>query len=169
MNGTWNLMSQSIVIEPLTPEAFSAYGDIIDASGEPTSMINNGMCARYNNLAQLNFDPTGQAGISIFEGQPYTLPHAVSLVERHPLGSQAFIPMSDAPFLVVVAGDNAGTPTVPRAFLMQRLQGVNIHRNVWHGVLTPLKNAARFAVIDWIGEGVNLEEFVFDKPWLVVD
>jgi len=160
-------MSQSIYIESLNPEAFGAYGDIIDASGEPTSMINNGMCARYNNRAQLNFDSTGQAGISIFEGQPYTLPHAVSLVERHPLGSQAFIPMSNAPFLVVVAGDNAGTPTTPKAFLTQRLQGINIHRNVWHGVLTPLKNPAHFAVVDWIGERVNLEEFVFDEPWLV--
>ncbi len=160
-------MRHSLFIEPLTPEVFSAYGDIIDASGEPTSMINNGMCARYNDRAQLNFDSTGQAGISIFEGQPYTLPHVVSLVERHPLGSQAFIPMSNAPFLVVVAGDNAGTPATPKAFLTQHLQGINIHRNVWHGVLTPLENAARFAVIDWIGERKNLEEYVFDKPWVV--
>lgn len=160
-------MNQSIYIEPLNPEAFGPYGDIIDASGEPTSMINNGMCARYNNLAQLNFDPSGQAGISIFEGQPYSLPHTVSLVERHPLGSQAFIPMSDAPFLVVVADDSAGTPINPKAFLTQRQQGINIHRNIWHGVLTPLKNAALFAVVDWIGKRVNLEEFVVDKPWLV--
>lgn len=162
-----NAMNQSLYIEPLTPEAFSAYGDIIDASGEPTSMINNGMCARYNNRARLDFDSSGQAGISIFEGQPYSLPHTVSLVERHPLGSQAFIPMSNAPFLVVVASDNEGTPTAPKAFLTQRQQGVNIHRNVWHGVLTPLHTAARFAVIDWIGERVNLEEFVFHNPWVV--
>lgn len=73
-------MSQSVHIEPLTVEAFCAYADIIDATGEPTCIIKNGMCARYNNRAQLNFDSTGQAGISIFEGQPYTLPHTVALV-----------------------------------------------------------------------------------------
>lgn len=160
-------MNSPINIETLTPAAFAAYGDIIDAAGAPTSMINNGKCARYNNLAQLDFDARGQAGISVFEGQPYTLPHSLTLVERHPLGSQAFIPMSDAPFLVIVAEDVGGTPGNPRAFMAQRQQGINIHRNVWHGVLTPLKTAATFAVIDWIGEQTNLEEYRFDTPWIV--
>lgn len=160
-------MSNRIYTEPLTRDAFRAYGDIIDASGEPTAMINEGMCARYNDRAQLSFDSTGHAGISIFEGQAYSLPHTVPLVERHPLGSQAFIPMSNASFLVVVASDNSGKPTKLRAFLTQPQQGVNIHRNVWHGVLTPLKHAARFAVIDWIGERVNLEEYLFETPWVV--
>jgi len=161
-------MNQSIPIEPLTADAFLAYGDIIDASGEPTVMINNGKCARYTDRAQLDFDSSGKAGISIFVGQPYVLPHTLSLVERHPLGSQAFIPMSDAPYLVIVAADNAGTPDTPRAFMAQRQQGVNIHRNVWHGVLTPLEQPAMFAVVDWIGGSSNLEEYLFDQPWRVV-
>lgn len=160
-------MNRHVQIEALTPEAFAAYGDIIDTAGDPTSMINNGKCARYNNLAQLDFDARGQAGISVFEGQPYSLPHSLTLVERHPLGSQAFLPMSDAPFLVIVADDIDGAPTSPKAFMTQRQQGVNIHRNVWHGVLTPLNTSATFAVIDWIGEQTNLEEYRFDTPYVV--
>ena len=160
-------MNNQINIEPLTASAFSPFGDVIDATGDPTSMINNGMCARYNDRAKLDFDKAGRAGISVFQGQPYSLPHTLPLVERHPFGSQAFIPMSDAPFLVIVAGDVDGIPTTPKAFLTERQQGVNIHRGVWHGVLTPLKDAARFAVVDWIDERVNLEEYHFELPWLV--
>jgi len=160
-------MNNPIVIEPLTAEAFSAYGEVIDATGEPTVMINNGLCARYNDRANLDFDEAGRPGISIFQGQPYSLPHTLPLVERHPYGSQAFIPMSDAAFLVIVAGDDNGIPTTPRAFMTQRQQGVNIHRGVWHGVLTPLNESARFAVVDWISEKANLEEYHFESPWLV--
>lgn len=155
-------MHKTILIEPLTAEAFAPFGDIIDATGQPTVMINNDKCARHTDLAQLSFDARGRAGISVFDGQPYALPHTLPLVERHPLGSQAFIPMSDAPFLVIVAQDQDGVPTAVRAFLTQRQQGINIHRNVWHGVLTPLHSPAKFAVIDWIGCEGNLEEFTFE-------
>lgn len=157
-------MSEPIYIEALTEQAFSRYGDIIDASGEPTTMINNGKCGRYNDQARLSFDSSGQPGISVFEGQPYTLPHALTLMERHPLGSQAFIPMQNEPFLVIVASDGKGKPYEPKAFITQRGQGVNIHRNTWHGVLTPLDRVALFAVVDWIGEDKNLEEYVLDEP-----
>lgn len=160
-------MNPSIYIEPLTPEAFAPYGDVIDTRGEPTVMINNDRCARYSDRATISYDETGRMGISVFEGQPYSLPHTLPLVERHPHGSQAFIPMSDAPFLVIVAGDSNGTPIAPVAFLTERQQGVNIHRGVWHGVLTPLNDPAVFAVFDWIDERSNLEEYSFDNPWLV--
>ena len=161
------LVNPSIYIEPLTPEAFAPYGDVIDTRGDPTVMINNGKCARYSDRATISYDETGRMGISVFEGQPYSLPHSLPLVERHPHGSQAFIPMSNAPFLVIVAGDISGTPTAPVAFLTQSQQGVNIHRGVWHGVLTPLNDPAVFTVFDWIDERTNLEEHFFDKPWLV--
>lgn len=151
----------------MCPNAFTRFGDVIDGSGEPTMMINNGNCARYHDRATLSFAENGRAGISVFHGQPYALPHALDLMERHPLGSQAFIPMSGSPFLVIVASDVDGVPDTPRAFLTEPEQGVNIHRGVWHGVLTPLGDAALFTVIDWIGDTANLEEFRFETPWHV--
>jgi Ureidoglycolate hydrolase len=106
--------------------------------------------------------------ISIFRGQPYELPLELRMVERHPLGSQAFFPLSARPFLVIVAPDEAGTPGTPRAFLTGPGQGVNIAMNTWHGVLTPLEAESDFLVVDRGGEGDNLEEFHFPSPYRVV-
>ena len=108
-----------------------------------------------------------RAGISLAFGRPYPLPLSFSLVERHPLGSQAFVPMSEDPFLVVVAPDEGGRPGTPLAFLAGPGQGVNYLRNVWHGVLTPLARPARFLIVDRIGSGNNLEEFRYGAAWTV--
>lgn len=161
-------MSRDIPIRPLEATAFAPFGDIIDASGSPTVMINQGNCARYTDRAALDFGD-GRAGISVFKGQPYALPLSLTMVERHPLGSQAFLPLSADPFLVIVAPDEAGGPGTPVAFLAAPGQGVNYHRNVWHGVLTPLGAERLFAVVDRVGGGNNLEEYWFETPWRVVD
>ncbi|MGY9054725.1 MAG: ureidoglycolate lyase, partial [Alphaproteobacteria bacterium] len=166
-------MSRDILIEPLTAEAFAPFGNVIAAVGKSTMMINRGMCGRHHDLAQLDFagpdgaGPGGRAGISLFTGTPYKLPLILEMVERHPLGSQAFLPMSQNPFLVIVAPDETGIPGLPKAFLTEPGQGVNYHRNVWHGVLTPLDYPTTFAVVDRIGNGENLEEYWFETPHTV--
>jgi ureidoglycolate lyase len=91
------------------------------------------------------------------------------MVERHPLGSQAFLPMTHDPFLVIVAPDEGGTPGHAAGLPHRAGQGINFHRGTWHGVLTPLSPPGLFAVIDRIGEGANLEEHWFDTPWTVRD
>lgn len=155
-------MSREISLAPLTQEAFAPFGDVIEMGVDgPTVMINQGMCGRYNDL--INIDVEGDVGVSLFHGQSYELPLSLKMVERHPRGSQAFIPMSEHPFLVVVAEDEAGVPVRPRAFMTAVGQGVNYHRNTWHGVLTPLGDTRLFAVVDRIG-GDNLEEHWFDAP-----
>jgi ureidoglycolate lyase len=159
-------VSREIFIEPLTAEAFAPFGEVIEARGAPTVMINRGICGRYSDLAALDFTD-GRAGISVFEGQPYALPLTLEMVEQHPLGSQAFLPMSEYPFLVVVAPDENGVPGAPRAFLTRPGQGVNYRRGVWHGVLTPLGRKALFAVVDRIGDGGNLEEHWFEKAYVI--
>lgn len=142
--------------EPLTAATFAPFGDVLDTSGDPDRLINAGLCGRWHDRARLDFGPDGRTGISIFRSAPRSLPHSVDLVERHPLGSQAFIPMGAGSFLVVVAEDDAGTPTRLRAFLTAPGQGVNILRNTWHGVLTPLATPGLFAVVDRIGPGETL-------------
>ena len=97
-----------------------------------------------------------------------TLPHPDDLLERHPEGSQAFIPMEPDPFLVVVAPDEGGKPGQPLAFLTAPHQGINYFKGTWHGVLTPLGGAGMFAVVDRIGKTPNLEEYPFSDPWIVV-
>lgn len=151
---------------PLTAEALAPYGDLLEAAGTPDKLINQGKCGRYHDKARLDFSD-GRAGISIFKGNIETLPMPLQMVERHPDGSQAFVPMSADPFLVVVASDDNGVPKDPKAFLTQPGQAINFHRGTWHGVLAPLSEPGLFAVIDRIGDGANLEEHWFDTSYVV--
>ena len=159
-------MTFHIKAQPLTSEAFAPFGDVLDASGLPDKLINQDKCGRYHDKAHLDFSD-GRAGISIFKGEMETLPLTLQMVERHPDGSQAFVPMSADPFLIVVASDNDGVPQDLKAFLTAPGQAVNFHRGTWHGVLTPLSKPGLFAVIDRIGDGTNLEEHWFDKSYII--
>ena len=161
-------MSDIIPARPLSAAAFAAFGEVLEASGAPDRLINAGNCGRFHDRARLDFADT-RAGISIFKSACFSLPYRLALVERHPEGSQAFICMSNDPFLVVVASDTNGTPSRPLAFLTNGAQAINIHRNVWHGVLTPLAGPGLFAVIDRIGPTRNLEEHAFAQPFIVTD
>ena len=140
---------------------------MLDATGAPDKLINQGLCARFHDRATLDFGADGRAGISMFNAEPCALPFALAMVERHPDGSQAFIPLHQNPFLVVVAPDENGTPGRPQAFITTGAQAINLHRNIWHGVLTPLAAPGLFAVIDRIGPPPNLEEHWFTTPWEV--
>jgi ureidoglycolate lyase len=160
-------MARHLKISPLTATTFAPFGDILDASGAPDKMINAGLCGRYHDRAQLDFGADGRAGISIFNAEARSVPYCLDLMERHPEGSQAFIPMTANPFLVVVAQDADGKPANPQAFVTAPLQGINFHRGTWHGVLTPLTAPGIFAVIDRIGLTPNLQEVVLDPPYVI--
>lgn len=160
-------MPGTIQTEPLDPAAFAPFGDVLEPRGHPARLINEGLCTRFHDRARLDFG-SGRAGISVFDAAPRGLPYDVTLVERHPEGSQAFLPMTAAPFLVIVAPDAGGLPGRPRAFLTDGAQGINLLRGTWHGVLTPLAAPGLFAVVDRIGPGANLEEYRYAAPWRVV-
>ncbi len=155
-----------VIIELLTAEAFISFGDVLEAAGPPDRLINQGLCGRFHDRARLDFDG-GCAGISIFDAQPRSLPYRLEMVERHPLGSQAFLPMTQHPFLVIVAEGHEATPGRIRAFVTAPGQGINLHRGTWHGVLTPLHAPGLFAVVDRIGESANLEEYWLPEPRMV--
>ena len=161
-------MSREIRIAPLTSAAFAPFGDLLDTAGAPDKMINAGLCGRFHDRARLDFGPEGRAGISIFDAEPRDLPYELTLLERHPLGSQAFLPLSGNPVLVIVAPDEGGQPGRPLAFRTAPHQGINLQRGTWHGVLTPLSTPGLFAVVDRIGPGANLEEVFLDRSYKVV-
>jgi ureidoglycolate lyase len=155
---------QTLKPEPLTTAAFAPFGDVLDATGD-FRLINDGLCQRHHDRATLDFGPDARPGLSIFHAEARALPYAFDLIERHPDGSQAFLPMTEHPFLVIVA-TSLGHP--PRAFLTNGAQGINLHRGTWHGVLTPLHAPGLFAVIDRIGTTPNLEEHRYTQPWTVL-
>jgi len=146
---------------PLTRDAFAPFGDVIQAEGANSFPINAGMVQRFHDLARVEVGE-GRALISIFRGQPYALPLPVRMVERHPLGSQAFFPLGQARCAVIVAppGDTVRAEDL-RAFIVHGNQGVNYHPGTWHHVLLTLDAPADFLVIDRGGPGNNCDEFHF--------
>ena len=159
---------RTVSATPLTAEAFAPFGEVLEIRGSPSFQINRGMCDRYHDLADLDFTGDGAApNISLAHSRSFSLPLELQMVERHPLGSQAFFPLNNEPFLVVVAPDEDGAPGRPIAFLTNGRQGVNYHRNTWHGILTPLDREQSFLIVDRKGEGDNLEEFFFDTPFKI--
>lgn len=161
---------RTIVIEPLTAEAYAPFGQVIQIEGAQHYPINGGMTERYHDLAKVELAGVHPRPLlSIARGQPYQLPLTLKRVERHPLGSQAFYPLSDRPFLSIVAPDQGGLPGTPRAFLAGPGQGINMAMNCWHAVLTPLDAVSDFLIIDRGGEGDNLEEYHFEEPYLVIE
>jgi ureidoglycolate lyase len=157
-------MTREITALPLSAAAFAPFGDVIAADGPPDRLVNAGRAGRWHDRARIDVSD-GRAGLSVFDALPVRLPYSFDLVERHPLGSQAFVPMTLHPFLVIVAPDEGGKPGAPRAFLTAPGQGINLLRGVWHGVLAPLSAPGLFAVIDRIGDGANLQEFRYPAAW----
>ena len=159
---------KTLVAQPLTRAAFEPFGQVLTTEGAYHYPINAGMTERFHDLAKIEISgETGRPLISIFRGQPYAMPLSLTMVERHPLGSQAFMPLHDRPFLVIVAPDENGRPGTPLVFMTQPGTGINIGRNVWHGVLTALEAEGDFLVVDRGGEGNNLQEHFFDTPYRV--
>jgi len=140
---------------PLTKAAFVPFGDVIEARGARRFEINDGMCARFHDLATLDLtEAGGRPLVSLFRSRAWTPPFALRLLERHPLSSQAFFPLGSEPFLVVVAppGETPRAESV-RAFRTDGRQGVNLRRGVWHHPLIALAEGAEFLVIDRGAEG----------------
>ncbi len=160
-------MTIKIIANALTAVGFAPYGDVLEAVGQPDKLINQGFCGRWHDRAVLDFGYDGRAGISIFKAEPRALPYKLELLERHPEGSQAFVPMSMTEWLVIVADDVGGKPDRIKAFIAAPGQGINLHRGTWHGVLTPLAAPGLFAVIDRIGPTANLEEYLLQTACLI--
>jgi ureidoglycolate lyase len=156
--------------EPLTAEAFAAYGDVIEvANAKEIREINYGNTRRFHDLAGL--DLTGQQGkalVSIFRSIPLPRPVPIKVMEVHPLSSQAFIPLSGRPYLVVVAGQGSFESKNLRVFLAGPQQGVNYRKGCWHHYSLALESPSDFLVIDREGPGDNCREVFLDEE-IVID
>jgi len=149
---------------PLTADAFRPYGDVIEA-GERFAVINRGTTRHYSDLARIDVNAQdGRPRVSVYHVMPYDMPLVVAMLERHPLSSQLFMPLDDAPFLVVVAAkdSDALVPSAVRAFLTNGRQGVNYHAGTWHHPVIALDRETDFLVVDRAGSGRNCDEFHFD-------
>jgi len=153
---------------PITSERFAPYGDVIAALPDHKEAMNAARFERFDDLAKIDIDADDGAhtAISIARSRSMTvLPYCFDLMERHPYGSQAFVPLAPFRFVVVVAA--AGETVEPsdlRAFVTNGHQGVNYHKGVWHMPLIALETGQDFLVVDRAGGCSNYEEHFFGEP-----
>lgn len=161
--------ARNLCPQALTAGAFAAYGDVIEAAGD-FELINSGTTRQYADLASIDVATEGgQARVSIYRTRPCELPLAIRMLERHPRGSQLFMPLSGAPFLVVVAPAGADPDAASvRAFVTDGRQGVNYHRGTWHHPLIALGDPGEFLVIDRAGPDRNCDEYYFREEAIVL-
>lgn len=146
-------------VEALTKQAFAPFGDVIELEGAKQIPINLGTTIRFHDLAKIDIaDESGRPLVNLFRGEPRSLPFEVKMLERHPLGSQAFVPLNDKPYLVVVAPAGELDESKIRAFVTSGWQGVNYAKGVWHHPLLALGEVTDFIVVDRGGDGLNLNE-----------
>ena len=151
--------TEILQIQPLTHADFAPFGQVIETNQNSSYSVNDGTALRFHDLAWVDAsEDHGRPCVGIFRAQPRQLPLELTLLERHPLSSQAFVPMARSRFLVIVAaaGDQ---PMQPRAFISNGAQGINYHRGTWHHPLVALDAESDFLVIDRSGPGENCDEF----------
>ena len=136
---------------PLTSEAFSAYGEVVQPdSARNTFTMNFGLASRYYDLADVDItDKKGATCISLVHSHAIQLPFEAKIMEYHPHGSQLFYPLCQSPFLILVAPPaTILDETKMELFISNGKQGVNYHKNVWHHYLMPLEDDSEFLVVD---------------------
>ncbi|MCY0150447.1 ureidoglycolate lyase [Hoeflea sp. G2-23] len=159
---------QELTLEPLTAKAFAPFGTVLDTDLAEKRMINEGTTERFHALATADTETEGGRTIlSLFRGQPRVFPYKITMMERHPLGSQAFFPVTNRAWIAVVAEDEDGLPGPPRAFRVPGNVGVQYARNIWHHPLIAVGEPCNFLVMDREGDGTNLEEIGYPAPYVI--
>jgi ureidoglycolate lyase len=157
----------SITPVPITAERFAPFGDLIQASAATRKAMNDARFERFHDLANVDVDSAGgRVAISIARCKtPATFPYVFDTVERHPHGSQAFIPLAPFSFVVVVApAGEAVQATDLRAFVTNGKQGVNYHKGVWHMPMIAMQAGQAFLIVDRAPASDNCEEFILENP-----
>ena len=157
----------TINIEKLSREKFRPFGDIIETKSRQYELINNNQCQKFNELSTVKIKNNDPIAFSIFESQGKKLPIQLDFLEKHPLASQAFMPLHYKQFLITVAEEYNDRPANLKAFMTDGIQGININPNIWHGVLCPVPERGRFLVVDRLDTKDNLQIFKFKEPFII--
>ena len=159
------------IIKPIkiSRSNFNTYGDLISTSDINPIDINAGYAKRFNDLADLNTSKDdGKTIVSIFSALKRTFPMQIDMMEKHPLGSQAFIPMKETTFLCFVA-PSGESPKIDKiqSFIIPPKTGINYRPGIWHFPLISTEDTD-FLVIDRKGNSENLVIHKFDKEKVVL-
>ncbi len=149
-------MTRTIRAEPLTAAAFAPFGDVIEGPAAP---------GRADDLAAVLVGSDGRPGVHVLRAEKSAaLPLTVERMERHPLGSQAFVPMGGGGFFVVVAPAGEFDPNALRAFVANGRQGINYKPGTWHHGFLAVEAGDDFLMIERFGPGENCDFHHLEKP-----
>jgi ureidoglycolate lyase len=156
--------------EPLTRESFAPYGDVVESSEQQVAAMNADSFQRFDDLCDVEAND-GRIAISIARCRTTTaLPHRFDMVERHPHGSQAFVPLTPCRMMVVVAPPGDAVSAVDlRAFVTDGRQGINYHRGTWHMPLIAFDAGQEFLIIDRVGNSPNCDLHDLDEPVVLLE
>lgn len=160
---------EKITPAPLTAEAFAPFGEVIDlVAARGAERINEGHTLAFRDLARIDVGAEGgRPRLSLYRTTPKAPPLRLTVMERHPLSSQTFFPLSDRPWLVVVAPPGDFDRHALRAFLAGPQQGVNYRPGTWHHYSLALHAVSDFLVIERAGPGENCDEVRLDPPLVI--
>ncbi len=161
-------MTRTLPLQPLSRAAFAAFGDVIDTGSAAEEFdINDGLTRRYHDISRAQaLGDSASVGFSLFRARAVTLPFTLQRMERHPLGSQAFINVNSVACAIVVAPAGEFDVDQMRAFLAAPGHSINYRAGTWHHYLLAL-GRGDFVVVDRIGEGDNCEEIALPEPILL--
>jgi ureidoglycolate lyase len=164
-------VSNTLTALPLTQERFAPFGDVLEALADNKQAMNSARFERFCDLADVDVgnDSGGRTSISIARSRSATaLPYRVDMLERHPDGSQAFMPLANFQFVVVVApaGESVDMQELA-AFVSNGRQGINYHKGVWHMPMIAMQEGQEFLIIDRAGDSDNCDEYFPGKTIMV--
>ncbi len=149
---------------------FAKYGDLISRNDINPIDINAGYAKRFDDLVNLNtLKDNGKTVVSIFSALKRDFPMKIDMMEKHPLGSQAFIPMKETTFLCFVAPPGE-FPEISKiqSFIIPPHTGINYKPGIWHFPLISTEDT-NFLVIDRKGKGENLVVHKFEKEKIILE
>jgi ureidoglycolate lyase len=167
--GAASVTQKILTPQPLTSESFALFGDVIEATDNARNYpINDGFTTRFHDLATVDVNQNnGRTLINIFRSTPLEQPLPLKMMERHPLSSQAFMPLGDQPYLVVVAPKGELNVDLIEVFLATSDQGVNYHAGTWHHYCLALNQQSDFLVVDRGGKGDNCDVVTLDGSQII--
>lgn len=164
-------MSLTLIPQPLTKERFAPYGDVVESVIDRKAAMNAARFERFDDLCNVEMADDGRVAVSIARCRVATsLPLRIDMVERHPLGSQAFVPLTPCKMIVVVAPPEASVEAADlKAFVTNGRQGINYHRGTWHMPLIAFEAGQEFLIVDRAADRPNCDEHTLDEPVMLVE
>jgi ureidoglycolate lyase len=164
-------MSLTLIPQLLTKERFAPYGDVVESVIDRKAAMNAARFERFDDLCDVDIADDGRVAVSIARCRVATsLPLRIDMVERHPLGSQAFVPLTPCKMIVVVAPPEASVEAADlKAFVTNGRQGINYHRGTWHMPLIAFDTGQEFLIVDRAADQPNCDEHTLDEPVMLVE